>query len=52
VEVQEAAHNGDEPTKTGPIPLPKKRPPAAIGEVHKRLFQDFVQWRKASANRQ
>lgn len=52
VEVQEATRNSDEPAITGPIPLPKKRPPAASGEVHNRLFQEFVQWRKASPNRQ
>lgn len=52
VEVQEAARDSDTPAIAGPTPLPKKRPPAASAEAHIQLFQEFVRWRNARAQRQ
>jgi hypothetical protein len=50
VEVQEARRDSDEPAITGPIPLPKKRPPPASAEARKQLFQEFERWMNARAH--
>ena len=51
-EVQDAPRDSDEPAITGPIPLPKKRPPAASAEVRKQAVDEFGRWRKARARLQ
>jgi hypothetical protein len=51
-EVQEAPRDSDEPAITGPIPLPKKRQPAASAELRKQALDKFGRWRKARARLQ